>query len=287
MQILRYFFHLSITSCLFLAACTKIPGTDLIIPSNTLIPISSSRPTSTTIPTFTPSPTATFPPSATLVSTREVCSPLEGVQLADLAERVVNPYLPPAIGSDQPHQGIDMADPGKGEVAHAGLGVHAVLPGKVAMVVIDRFPYGNALLIETSLQDTPAEWLNSLHVPEPIPTLSFIPSLTCPQPENPPDWTLEKRSLYLLYAHLENGPLFEVDQEISCGEKLGSIGDSGNALNPHLHLEARIGPSGIRFNSLAHYDPSASQEEMENYCIWRVSGWFQHFDPSRLFNSGN
>jgi hypothetical protein len=60
------------------------------------------------------------------------------------------------------------------------------------------------------------------------------------------------------------------------------VGDSGNALNPHLHLETRVGPAGARFSSLAHYDASASLEEMDNYCAWRVSGWFVLLDPLQL-----
>ncbi len=68
-------------------------------------------------------------------------------------------------------------------------------------------------------------------------------------------------------------------ENISCGQTLGAVGSSGNALNPHLHLEVRIGPSGARFSSLAHYLPSASEEEMGNYCLWRVSGYFQVIDP--------
>jgi murein DD-endopeptidase MepM/ murein hydrolase activator NlpD len=210
---------------------------------------------------------------------------LEGVAFEDLANRIANPYLPPETGSDMPHQGIDLADPGKGQIAVAGLPVQAVLPGQVAMLLTDRFPYGNAVLVETRLDASPAAWLAALGLPEPVPTLAFIPALTCPQPESLPDWNTEVRSLYLLYAHMRDAPTLQVDEEVSCGQTLGAIGDSGNALNPHLHLEARIGPAGVRFGSLAHYDTSATPEEMTNYCTWRVSGWFQHFDPLRLFAS--
>jgi murein DD-endopeptidase MepM/ murein hydrolase activator NlpD len=71
--------------------------------------------------------------------------------------------------------------------------------------------------------------------------------------------------------------------EVSCGEKLGAIGSSGNALNPHLHLEARAGPAGADFASMAHYDASASPAEMRAYCDWRVSGLFQLIDPMLFF----
>ena len=57
---------------------------------------------------------------------------------------------------------------------------------------------------------------------------------------------------------------------------------SGNALNPHLHIEARIGPSDASFSSLAHYDASATIEEMQNYCLWRISGLFRVLDPLQV-----
>ena len=37
---------------------------------------------------------------------------------------------------------------------------------------------------------------------------------------------------------------------------------------------------------MAHYDTSATQEEMRNYCLWRLSGAFQPFDPMLLLNAG-
>jgi hypothetical protein len=48
----------------------------------------------------------------------------------------------------------------------------------------------------------------------------------------------------------------------------------------------RLGPAGVRFSSLAHYDASATIEEMFNYCTWRVSGLFQLVDPMLLLGSG-
>jgi hypothetical protein len=35
---------------------------------------------------------------------------------------------------------------------------------------------------------------------------------------------------------------------------------------------------------MAHYDASASLEEMANYCLWRVSGHFSLFDPMDLLS---
>ena len=67
-----------------------------------------------------------------------------------------------------------------------------------------------------------------------------------------------------------------------CGQELGSIGQSGNALAPHLHLEIRTGPGGWQPTGLAHYTNDAGPEEMGNYCTWRVSGIFQTVDPLAL-----
>jgi murein DD-endopeptidase MepM/ murein hydrolase activator NlpD len=88
--------------------------------------------------------------------------------------------------------------------------------------------------------------------------------------------------LYLLYAHLQVAPDLQLGDQVACGGAIGAIGDSGNALNPHLHLELRIGPQASRFHSMAHYDASATPEEMASYCTWRVSGQYQLIDPLKL-----
>lgn len=234
--------------------------------------------------TSSPAPTTPSPATPTLPPSPRVCSPLEGVELNDLSNHIVNPFNPPKLGSDDPHQGVDLADliPGSG-VARAGLGVRAVLAGRVASVIRDRFPYGNAILIETPLEGIPLGWLDALQMPTPAPTLIARSALTCPTPQAPPTWNLARRSLYLLYAHMQQAPELPREITVSCGEVLGAVGSSGNALNPHLHLEARVGPAGANFASMAHYDTSASPEEMRAYCDWRVSGLFQLIDPMRLF----
>ena len=44
----------------------------------------------------------------------------------------------------------------------------------------------------------------------------------------------------------------------------------------------RIGPKTATFQKMAHYDNSVTTEEMENYCYWRVSGYFYPIDPFEL-----
>jgi murein DD-endopeptidase MepM/ murein hydrolase activator NlpD len=215
----------------------------------------------------------------------QLCSPLEDWPLSKLPEAVVNPFHPPPPGSDEPHQGVDFADRRDGStIALEGLPVQAVLSGQVASVIRDRFPYGNALLVETPLDDLPFPWQEQLQVPTPGPTLEVSEPLTCP-----PGFELRgdaaRRSLYLLYAHMKEPVSLELGQGVACGQTIGAIGSSGNALNPHLHLEVRAGPSGANFSSMAHYDNSAALEEMANYCAWRVSGIFQLIDPLRLLSA--
>lgn len=53
-------------------------------------------------------------------------------------------------------------------------------------------------------------------------------------------YTSEGLPVFTLYAHLERIEV-EVDQFVEVGEKIGSVGDSGIAIGPHLHFEVRAG----------------------------------------------
>lgn len=248
----------------------------------------STRSSQTAEPTQTPAEasqtsTAVPEPSATPEPALQRCTPLEGMALESLPERISNPFLPPRAGSDDPHQGIDLADLDPAtRISLEGRQVQAVFPGLVAAVIEARFPYGNAVIIETRLTDLPPAWTESLDLPAPGPVQAGHPVLTCPTAEAPPDWDDNQRSLYLIYAHMQAPPEVQLGQGVSCGQRLGAIGMSGNALNPHLHLEARVGPAGASFISMAHYSGDASPDELRSYCQWRVSGAFQLIDPLPL-----
>jgi murein DD-endopeptidase MepM/ murein hydrolase activator NlpD len=211
---------------------------------------------------------------------------MQGITWADMPALISNPYHPPPPGSDDPHQGVDFADTGPDRIALQGRGVQAVMDGTIAAVIADRFPYGNALLVESPVEKLSASWRKALNLPALAPTLAAIPALTCPTGE-PLEYNTQKRSLYLLYAHMEAPPALKPGEAVACGQAIGTVGMSGNALNPHLHLEVRIGPSGIQLESMAHYDNSATDQEMANYCLWRVSGLFQLVDPMNLWSPGN
>ena len=269
---------------LFLIAC----GAQIPAPTNTPLPTETPIPPKAA--TFTPSP---LPPTQTLsptipplTSTPEevVCSPLEGIVIADLPDLIYNPYAPPRLGSDDPHQGVDFADIDPiYALALKGRPVQAVLGGQVTTIIDDRFPYGYAVLVETPLEQVPSGWLESIQIPTPAPTQESHSSLTCPPVEISSNWHFSQRSLYLMYAHLNEPFTLQKGDHVKCGQILNVIGNSGNSLNPHLHLEVRVGPAGADFKSIAHYTGSASPEEMQNYCIWRVSETFQLIDPMQLF----
>ncbi len=174
-------------------------------------------------------------------------------------------------------------DPGL-RIAMKGASVQAILEGEVVMVMKDRFPYGNAVLVETAFQELPFGWtqkLSGLSAPDLFNTNT---SLTCPPGWDELDDPNQELSLHILYAHLENSPELLPGDQVGCGNVIGSIGDSGNALAPHLHIEIRYGYSAGIKGSMAHYDVSADEQEMSNYCRWRVSGWYRIIDPIDLFS---
>ena len=265
---------------LILPACSRAEVTFTPTHAPSLTPPSPTPTTRSPTSTNTVAPALTPTPLPTPTALPEVCSPLEGIPTDSLPAMVVNPYHPPPPGSDDPHQAVDLAILAPGtRVALAGSPVQAALGGKVVMVVHDRFPYGSAVLIETVQTGLPPD----MRLPAPAPTPAQHSALTCPAVAAPPALEPTSRSLYLLYAHLQSDPEVQPGQEVSCGQVLGKVGASGNALNPHLHFEMRAGPSGAQFASMAHYDASASPEEMSNYCLWRTSGLFEVMNPLSLF----
>ena len=229
-------------------------------------------------------------PTNTLVSqaitptaVMQICSPVEGVKLENITSMIFNPYYPPAAGSDDPHQGIDLSDVDLDtQIAKTGLGVNSIINGQVVMVMNDRFPYGNAVLVESAFDSLPSGWQNTILNETAPASWGTNPALTCPSGWDQDPESNADPSIFILYAHLENPPEVTQGQLIKCGENIGRIGMSGNALAPHLHIEIRYGPSSGLTDSMAHYDTSASLGEMSNYCRWRVSGWYRLLDPMSL-----
>ena len=268
-----------------LTACSNQPPDPVEFQPTTIptleVRLSTPAPASTLTvdPTLTPSPSL----EPTLSQT-SVCSPLHGFQLAQLAEIVSNPFEMPSPGSDGGHHGVDFSFYSYGALTQMlGLPVRSMTGGVVAAVIDDRPPYGYAILVETPLESLPPGWQSVLNQ---LPTPAYNPAndrLNCPVPLPPlPIIETESRSLYLLYAHLEKFPSFETGMKVACGDQVGFVGTSGASVNPHLHLEARLGPSAVQFTSMAHYINNATQQEMANYCAWRIGPHFQLIDPMRL-----
>ena len=211
------------------------------------------------IPTVTDEPKLTFVEQPTYI----LCSPLADQKLEDLAEIVSSPYDPPPEGKDDRHQGVDFAYYNRGgRNSIEGEEVQAILPGRVAAVMLDRLPYGNSIIVETPQSYLPTDL---------IADLGMRPG----------------ESLYSLYAHFISAPEPGVGEWVNCGASLGQAGSTGyNIPVVHLHLEIRIGPADTGIGTMAFYDTRATEEEMDAYRLWRMSGEFRHFDPMKILNRG-
>ena len=81
-------------------------------------------------------------------------------------------------------------------------------------------------------------------------------------------------------------PLVKLGDLVDPCRLIGQVGKSGNAVEPHLHLETRRGPPGATFENFGYYQAENTEQEKANYLLWRTSGVFQHMDPMILLNLG-
>ena len=187
-----------------------------------------------------------------------ICSPLVNESLAELGGLVSAPYAPPPAGSDARHHGVDFAYyRRKGRLSIAGAAVQAILPGRLAAVIKESFPYGNLVIVET-----------------PSKLLSYVQEKAV--------GIHAGESLYTLYAHLDTLGQIERGGWVSACDLIGTVGRSGNAGQAHLHLETRLGPVGSDFYRMGCYHREASLQERAAYHLWRTSGAYRHFDPMIL-----
>ncbi len=207
----------------------------------------------TAAPSDTPRPTTTQPPDFIL------CSPLLHYPLANLPKVVADPYRPPLPGSDDRHHGVDFTFHSLAGTRSSieGVGVLSVMDGRVAAALSDTFPYGNLLIVETPHQRLPPELAARLGIPQ-------------------------EKSLYVLYAHLQDAPLVSLGETVSACQMVARVGKSGNTEAAHLHLETRTGPPNWVFEGMSAFIGTVSPQERRNYDLWRTSGVFQHFDPMLL-----
>jgi murein DD-endopeptidase MepM/ murein hydrolase activator NlpD len=252
-----------------LAACGQSPDTGNMLPiaTNEIEPVESPTPQKLAAPA-TPSPTIpaqpiVVQPSITPTATPtpipfRICSPLDIHSLEELPEITSDPYRPPPPGREERHHGVDFSYYRRGErTTIQGVGVQAVLAGRVIAAISESFPYGNVVIIETAYADLPAKLAAELEIPP-------------------------GESIYTLYAHMEQAPLVALGDIVLACQALGQVGKSGNAYEPHLHLEMRLGAPGAEFTSMGFYKADDTEEERSNYVRWRTSGDFRHFDPMRV-----
>ncbi len=190
----------------------------------------------------------------------KICSPLIDTPFEDLSQIIADPYRPPPPGSELRHHGVDFAYFHRFDrAAIEGAGIQSVLKGLVAAAIVDSFPYGNMLIIETPGVALPAQLASQIQIGA-------------------------GESLYVLYAHMERPPALRLGDNVESCQSLGTVGKSGNAGGAHLHLETRLGPSGTRFTGMAYYKAWATDEQRSNYLLWRTSGTYRHFDPMTVFS---
>jgi murein DD-endopeptidase MepM/ murein hydrolase activator NlpD len=268
--------YILLIGLVFLLSCSPVPDeTPEFNLSETSTPYDFYPPS-----TKSPLPTDTLPPQLTVTNTPkietntpvvdtqtpipffEICSPLAEQTLQEIFEIVSDPYNPPPMGKDNRHQGTDLSYyRRKDRNTIEGEAVQSLFAGRVVAVVKDRLPYGNMVIIETMAVDLSTEIVNKYGFDE-------------------------NESLYVLYAHFRFPPIVSLGETVNCGQPLGEVGATGyNIVNPHLHIETRIGKSGQNFlDGMAYYDTSTNEGERSSYELWRMSGEFRHFDPMSLIN---
>jgi murein DD-endopeptidase MepM/ murein hydrolase activator NlpD len=274
--------YLLLVMVLFLCACQAEPMAGTATPTQP-----PPQPTSTPSPTVTPTSTVspTSEPSLTPTPVFKVCSPLEDETFASLREISYNTLdIPPNFGMDDGHHGVDFAYYLRGDrTSIEGIEIYAIMSGKTVLTLEDDRPYGYTLLIETPLDNLPDTLQNLLMSGYlPVPEDPHY-RLTCP--EVPLPVLTGEYAVYHLYAHMEALPVFTRGEKIACGEKLGTVGNTGYSSAPHLHLETRLGPAGAQITNMAHYEGTQTAEQWGNYCLWRMSGYYQLFDPFILFDA--
>ena len=209
------------------------------------------------INTSTPVPTISRFDASDASQNIEIGIPLSGFTAEELPLVISQPFNVPNEFRDSGHHGVDFGYYDyKGQYI-LNLPINAVFAGQVAGIINNKPPLGHAVMVETPFDSLPENYRTELGM----------------QPDE---------SLYILYAHMVAAPLYNVGDPIAWQQQLGNVGKSQTA-EAHLHLETRIGKSGYTFASMAYYDTSATEEEMETYLYWRTSGTFHPFDPMKLF----
>ena len=227
-------------------------------------PTKSVVPRASETPNFTPTKVSMVPtPDGNSSRSVTLCSPLAEFPRENLSKIISTAYSPPPLGWDDRHHGVDFVYHRLAGVDRTilGVGVQAVLSGWVAAAIEESFPYGNLVIIETPWKLLSPEMADELVINE-------------------------DQSLYHLYAHLLETPVINIDQPVDACDLIGYVGASGNTEAPHLHFETRIGLSGGRFPVMNAFLEGVTEEERQNYNLWRTSKQYNHFNPMILLDYG-
>lgn len=186
-------------------------------PTQTLTP--SNTPTQTLTPSRTPSPTLTLTPSITPtlapVDFYAFRRPFSRDQI-DYADRTY-PYGMGALRGLPVHHGLDFANGRGAQILAIGDGT-VYYAGQDIDVLFGPIPdyYGNLVVIQHDVK------------------------------------SLDGLPVYSLYGHMQRIDV-EMGQRVAAGDRIGSVGDSGVAFGPHLHLEIRVGDP-MRFGAVRNPD---------------------------------
>lgn len=280
----RIFLLQTLLAGILLTACAPLSTPTLTVTPTAVPPTATSQPTATNtpLPTATPQPTATPDPSAGFVFS----SPLQDMALNELKDIVANPFDLPSPGYDDKHHGVDFAYYSRGShTKMEGLEIYSVMPGKVAGVILNRKPYGNAIIIETDFSAITPAFLEKIKPPAQATPFPYNPRLVGCENLQTQSWTETPSAIYTLYGHMKDAPVLKVGDPVASGQLIGLVGTTGASVNPHLHLEMRWGPGGTEFASLSHYDTSATPAERVEYCKWRISGQYILINPMDVINA--
>lgn len=247
----------TLTDTITFTATVTETGTPLLTATETVTPSSTFTATPEDTPTQIPQTLTPSPTSGIFLGGTEMSSPLLGLTYQQLERIISQDYNVPNVLQDFGHHGVDFGSYDIGGRNIMNWPVTAVFSGKFAGSSNDRPPLGNLVIIETPHDDLPADIAFTLDV-------------------------RQGESLYAMYAHLDKPVNYKVGDTFTKGQKIGEVGMS-QTTEAHLHLEMRVGKSNTVFQQMAYYTTNATDEELESYTIWRMSGDYLPFDPMILF----
>jgi len=245
-----------------LANTATLAATVTISPTATETLAPSISPTIKPSATFTPtithtaSPTATIYPYSLTAYSGKMSTPLIGIGFGELHTIISQPYDVPDVHNDTGHHGVDL-----GSYDYHGKLIYnwpilAVFAGKVAGVVMNRYPIGNCIIVESSYSQLPDEIISETGIKA-------------------------EQSLYTMYCHMLNGATQNIGDAVTTAQQIGLVGKS-QTVEAHLHLEMVIGPPDQIIPSMAYYNGDATEDEKKAYLWWRTSGTFFSFNPMNI-----